>query len=312
MLGIDLSGKRAFVAGVADDRGYGWAIAKALAAAGASVCVGTWPPVLSIFQKSLERGKLDLSLPGGGELKIEKIYPMDAVYDVPADVPAEIRGDKRYKELAAFTVQEVADALRRDFGDGCLDLLVHSLANGPEVQKELVDTSRSGYLAAVSASAYSLVSVVQRMGPLLRPGGSVVSLSYLAAERVIPGYGGGMSSAKAALEADTRTLAFEVGRRWGVRVNTISAGPLASRAAKAIGKIDRMVTYYADNSAMGGVNSAADVANAAAFLCSPLAAGITGETLHVDNGYHAMGMVAMSPFTEGAAPPAAPAEGSGG
>ena len=134
MLGIDLSGKRAFVAGVADDKGYGWAIVKALAAAGATVCVGTWPPVLNIFTKSLERGKLDLELPGGGELKIEKIYPMDAVYDTPADVPADVREDKRYKDLPAFTVQEVADQLRKDFGDACLDVLVHSLANGPEVQ----------------------------------------------------------------------------------------------------------------------------------------------------------------------------------
>ena len=301
MLGIDLSGKRAFVAGVADDKGYGWAIVKALAASGATVCVGTWPPVLNIFQKSLERGKLDLALPGGGELKLEKIYPMDAVYDTPADVPADVREDKRYKDLPAFTVQEVADALRKDFGEQSLDILVHSLANGPEVQKMLVDTSRAGYLAALSASAYSLVSVVQRLGPLLRPGGSVVSLSYLAAERVVPGYGGGMSSAKAALESDTRTLAFEVGRRWGVRVNTISAGPLASRAAKAIGKIDRMVDYYTENSAMGGVNTAADVANATAFLCSPLGAGITGETLHVDNGYHAMGMTAESALAPGAA-----------
>ena len=313
MLSIDLRGKRAFVAGVADDKGYGWAIVKALAAAGATVCVGTWPPVLNIFQKSLERGKLDLALPGGGELKLEKIYPMDAVYDTPADVPAELREDKRYRELPAFTVQEVADALRSDFGERSLDVLVHSLANGPEVQKQLVDTSRAGYLAALSASAYSLVSVVQRMGPLLRPGGSVVSLSYLAAERVIPGYGGGMSSAKAALESDTRSLAFEAGRRWGLRGNTISAGPLASRAAKAIGKIDRMVEYYADNSALGGVNTAADVANATAFLCSPLAAGITGETLHVDNGYHAMGMVAepyLAPGTP-ARSEAAP-EGSAG
>ena len=292
MLGIDLGGKRALVAGVGDDQGYGWAIAKVLAAAGASVCMGTWPPVLGIFRKSIERGRLDLSLPGGGELAIEKIYPLDAAYDTRSEVPDEVCTDKRYKDLEAFTVQEVADAIRADLGELCLDVIVHSLANGPEVQNALIDTSRAGYLAAVSASAYSLVSVLQRIGPLLRPGGSVVSLSYLAGERVIPGYGGGMSSAKAALESDTRTLAFEVGRRWGVRVNTISAGPLASRAARAIGKIDRMVEYYDENSALGGVNSAADVAHAAAFLCSPLAAGVTGVTLHVDNGYHAMGMVA--------------------
>jgi enoyl-[acyl-carrier protein] reductase I len=294
MLAIDLRGKLAFVAGVGDDRGYGWAIVKSLAAAGARVAVGTWPPILTIFQKSLEREKLDLELPGGGELKLDKIYPLDASFDSINEVPAETRQDKRYKDLPGFTVDWVADQLRHDYGPESLDIIVHSLANGPEVQKTLLETSRAGYLAAVGASAYSMVSLVQRLGPLMRPGGSVVSLSYLAAERVVPGYGGGMSSAKAALESDTRTLAFEAGRRWGVRVNTISAGPLASRAAKAIGKIERMVQYYEENSALGGANTAMDVGYAAAFLCSPLGGGITGETLHVDNGYHAMGMVAAA------------------
>ena len=113
-----------------------------------------------------------------------------------------------------------------DFGEKPLDIVVHSLANGPEVKKPLLETSRKGYLAAVSASAYSLVAMVQRFAPLMRPGGAFISLTYLASERVIPGYGGGMSSAKAALESDTRTLAFEAGRKYGVRVNTISAGPL--------------------------------------------------------------------------------------
>lgn len=298
MLPIDLTGKRAFVAGVADDQGYGWAIVRALVQAGASVCVGTWPPVWRIFTKSLERGKLDLSLPGGGEIELEKIYPMDAVFDTPEDVPEHIRENKRYRDLSGYTIQEVADGLRSDFGDPCLDVLVHSLANGPEVQKPLVDTSRAGYLAALSASAYSMVAMVQRFGPLMRSGGAVVSLTYLAGERVIPGYGGGMSSAKAALENDTRTLAYEAGRRWGIRVNTISAGPLASRAAKAIGTIDRMVDYYRLNAALPDVNSAADVGNAAAFLCSPLGAAITGETLHVDMGYHAMGMTAEDQLGE--------------
>jgi enoyl-[acyl-carrier protein] reductase I len=292
MLSIDLSGKRAFVAGVADDRGYGWAIVRALAQAGASICVGTWPPTLRIFTKSLERGKLDLSLPGGGEIQFERTFPLDAVFDDPDDVPEDVRSDKRYVDLADYTIQGVADKMREEFGEPCLDVVVHSLANAPEVQNALLDTSRPGYLAAVSASAYSLVSMVQRFAPLMRPGGSFVSLSYLAAERVIPGYGGGMSSAKAALESDTRTLAYEAGRRYGVRVNTISAGPLASRAAKAIGTIERMVDYYRVNAALPESNTADDVGHAAAFLCSPLAAGITGETLHVDKGYHAMGMQA--------------------
>jgi enoyl-[acyl-carrier protein] reductase I len=297
MLPIDLTGKRAFVAGVADDKGYGWAIVRALARAGASICVGTWPPTLRIFTKSLERGKLDLSLPDGGEIAFERMYPLDAVFDTPDDVPDDVRSDKRYVDLDGYTIQGVADRLRADFGSPCLDVVVHSLANAPEVQNALLDTSRPGYLAAVSASAYSLVSMVQRFAPLLRPGGAFVSLSYLAAERVIPGYGGGMSSAKAALESDTRTLAFEAGRRYGVRVNTISAGPLASRAAKAIGTIDRMVDYYRENAALPEANTADEVGVAAAFLCSDLASGITGETLHVDKGYHVMGMQADPQLT---------------
>jgi len=298
MLSIDLTGKRAFVAGVADDRGYGWAIVRALFQAGASVCVGTWPPTLRIFTKSLERGKLDLSTHDGGTIELEKIYPLDAVFDTPADVPEDIANDKRYVELSGYTIQEVADQLRADFGEQCLDVIVHSLANGPEVQNDLLDTSRSGYLAAVSASAFSMVSLLQRFGPLTRPGGSLVSLSYLAAERVVPGYGGGMSSAKSALESDTRTLAWEAGRRYGIRVNTISAGPLASRAAKAIGTIERMVDYYEANSPLPEVLAADEVGAAAAFLCSPLASGITGETLHVDKEYHAMGMQADTPLGE--------------
>ena len=298
MLRIDLTGKRALVAGVADDRGYGWAIARSLAEAGASVCVATWPPTLKIFTKSLERGKLDRSLPDGGTLEFEKIYAMDAVFDEPADVPEEVREAKRYRDLKGYTIQEVADTMRSDFGEPCLDILVHSLANGPEVRNALLDTSRSGYLAAVSASAYSMVSMVQRFGPLMPPGAAAVSLTYLAAERVVPGYGGGMSSAKAALESDTRTLAYEAGRRWGIRVNTISAGPLASRAASAIGTIDRMVDYYRANSALPEVNSAEDVGHAAAFLCSPLGAGITGATVHVDKGFHVMGMATTDHLTE--------------
>ena len=105
MLPIDLTGKRAFVAGVADDKGYGWGIVRALAQAGASVCVGTWPPTMRILTKSLERGKLDMSLPGGGEIELEKIYPLDAVFDSPDDVPEEVRNNKRYIQLSGYTIQ---------------------------------------------------------------------------------------------------------------------------------------------------------------------------------------------------------------
>lgn len=292
MLAIDLTGKRAFVAGVADDGGFGFAIAKALAEAGASVCVGSWPPAMNIFLNLLERGKMDasLALSGGSKLAFEKIYPLDAQFDSLADAPAEIRENKRYKERGDFSVEGVVAALRKDFGDQPLDVVVHSLANAPEVKKPLIDTSRSGYLAALSVSAYSMVSMVRNLGPLMRPGGSFLSLTYMAGERVIPGYGGGMSSAKAALEADTRTLAYEAGRRHGVRVNTISAGPWASRAASAIGFIDMMIRYCRANSPLPRSVEARDVGATAAFLASPLAAGITGTTVYVDNGYHSMGM----------------------
>lgn len=299
MLPINLSGKRAFIAGVADDGGFGFAIAKALAEAGASVCVGTWPPALGIFLTLLERGKMSesLRLADGGTMAFEKIYPLDAAFDTLEEAPAELRESKRYKERGDFSIQGAAASFREDFGDQGLDIMVHSLANGPEVKNALLDTSRRGYLEAVSVSAYSNVALIRHFAPLMRPGGSFLSLTYMASERVIPGYGGGMSSAKAALESDTRTLAFEAGRRFGVRVNTISAGPLASRAATAIGLIHRMIEYNRRNAPLTRELDAMDIGHSAAFLASPLAAAITGSVLYVDNGYHAMGMAVEGPGT---------------
>ncbi|HRN52460.1 MAG TPA: enoyl-[acyl-carrier-protein] reductase [Gemmatimonadaceae bacterium] len=292
MLTLDLTGKRALVAGVADDGGFGFAIAKALIEAGATVCVATWPPALNIFLNLLERGKMDESrkLKDGSLLSFEKIYPLDAVFDTLEDAPQDLRESKRYKDVGDFSIAGLAARVQADFGAQPLDILVHSLANGPEVKKPLMETSRAGYLAALSASAYSLVSMVRHFGPLMRKGGSVASLTYMASERAIPGYGGGMSSAKAALESDTRVLAYEAGRKYGVRVNTISAGPYASRAASAIGIIGNMVKYCEANAALPEALDAAEVGHAAAFLCSPLGSGITGATVYVDKGYHAMGM----------------------
>ena len=292
MLNIDLRGRRALVAGVADDGGFGFAIAKALAEAGASVCVATWPPALNIFLNLLERGKMDESrrMSDGSMLTFERIYPLDAVFDTYDDIPEELRASKRYKEVGDCSIDGLAQRLVADFGERPLDVLVHSLANGPEVKKPLLETSRAGYLAAVSASSYSLVALTARLGPLMREGGAVSSLTYMASERAIPGYGGGMSSAKAALESDTRLLAFEAGRKWGIRVNTVSAGPYASRAASAIGIIEKMVEYVGENAPLTDHLTAQEVGTATAFLCSPLASGITGATLYVDKGYHAMGM----------------------
>jgi len=124
----------------------------------------------------------------------------------------------------------------------------------------------------------------------MRARGAFCSLSYMASGRVVPGYGGGMSSAKAALESDTRVLAFEAGRKWGHRVNVISAGPYASRAASAIGFIQQMLDYAKRNAALAEEITAEEVGATAAFLCSPLASGITGTCVYVDKGYQAMGI----------------------
>jgi len=290
MLKVDLEGKRALVAGVADDGGFGWAIAKSLTEAGAKVSVATWPPAMGIFETMLARGKFEESrvLSNGSKLEFERVYPLDADYDELEHAPPEVRENKRYKERGDFSISGLAKAMEADFGLGSFDVVVHCLANGPEVKNPLLATSRKGYLAAVGASAYSYVSFVQKLGPLVRPGGAFLGLTYLASERVVPGYGGGMSSAKAALESDTRVLAYEAGRKWGHRVNLISAGPYASRAASAIGFIGKIIEYYEDNTPIPERLEAEEVGNVAAFLCSPLASGITGTLVYVDKGYHAM------------------------
>lgn len=292
MTTIDLRGKRALIAGVADATGFGFAIAKALAACGAEVTVASWPPAMGIFETMLARGKLDEArkLPDGSLLTFSKIYPLDAAYDTMDDVPDEVKSNKRYAERGDFTVHGLVENWKKDFGDDSLDIFVHSLANGPEVAKDVIDTSRKGYLAAVSVSAYSMVGMVQQFAPMMRKGGSALSLTYLAAQQVIPGYGGGMNSAKAALESDTKYLAYQAGRRYGIRVNTISAGPFASRAASATGIIKQYIEHYEEHAPLQERLTQEEVANVATFVSSPLASGITGTTVFVDKGFHAMGM----------------------
>lgn len=307
MLGIDLRGKRAFIAGIGDDQGFGWAIAKALAEAGAEILIGTWAPILKIFTTSWANGKFDESrkLSNGELFTYKKLYPLDAMYDQIEDVPQEVKENKRYADLTCYTISDVAKQIEADFGK--IDILVHSLANAPEVTKNLLDTSRKGYLAALSSSSYSFISLLAHIGPLLNEGGSALSLTYIASERVIPGYGGGMSSAKAALESDTKTLAWEAGRKWNIRVNTISAGPWRSRAARAIGMIDDMISYAKANAPLIKDLDPEEVGSAAAFLLSPLASAITGTVLYVDNGMHAMGLAIDSAALKNNAKYSAPA-----
>jgi enoyl-[acyl-carrier protein] reductase I len=206
------------------------------------------------------------------------------------DVPDEVKNDRRYRQRGDFTIQGLADNWKKDFGDGSLDILVHSLANGPEVHLDLLETSRKGYLAALSASTYSLTSLCNRLSPMMNQGGSILSLSYLAAVQVIHGYGGGMSSAKAALECDTRYLSYQLGRRYGLRINTISAGPFLSRAANATGVVGDYIAHYEQHAPLQERLTQEEVANFAAFISSPLASGMTGSVVYVDKGFHALGM----------------------
>ena len=166
----------------------------ALAGAGAMIITGTWPPVLNIFEMGLKnKGQFDEDsiLPDGSKMTIAKIYPLDAVFDTPDDVPDEIKKNKRYAGLDGYTIKEVAKRIEADYRK--IDTVVHSLANGPEVTKPLLENSRKGYLAASSASAYSAVSLLQMFALVMNEGSAFMSLTYIAAEKVILGYGGGMS-----------------------------------------------------------------------------------------------------------------------
>lgn len=294
MLKIDLTGKIAFIAGIGDDQGYGWAIAKSLAEAGAKIIIGTWVPLMKILSTNLASGKYDQSrlLSDGSLMNIEKIYALDASFDSMEDVPEELLENKRYKDTPPFSISDVASAIAKDYGK--IDILIHAIGNSPEVTKPLLKTSRKGYLAALSSSSYSMVSLLAHLGPHMNPGSAALSLTYLASEQVIPGYGGGMSSAKAALESDTRTLAWEAGREWGGRVNTISAGVFGSRAARAIGFADKMLNYSAANAPLLKDLYGYEVGATAAFLVSSLASGITGATIYVDNGLNVMGLAVDS------------------
>jgi len=298
MIKIDLTGKKAFVVGIADDQGFGFEIAKTLYEAGAEIIIGTWTPLVNIFEMSWKNKKFDESrkLKDGSLFEYKKLYPIDAAFDYPQDIPKDILENKRYKNFSRYTISEVAENIKNDFGN--IDILVHSLANSPEITKSLLETSRNGYLSALSASSYSFLSLINHFAPIMRETSASLALSYIASTRAIPGYGGAMSSAKAALESDIKTLAYEVGRKFKIRLNCISAGPLRSRAAKAIGMIDDMIRYSKANAPLQKELYAEEVANVAAFLLSDLASAITGDTIFVDNGLHAMGMAIDSKSLE--------------
>lgn len=291
MIPIDFTGKIALVTGVGDNESFAWFIAKALQAAGAKIVLACHPRMVGIVESILTRPQDAESrkLPYvDGELKVEKILPCDVSYDTMADVPESVRTDRRYAKFADYSVQGTVEAVGKEFGG--IDILIHSVAFSREITKLAKDVSRSAYLEAISISAYSLTALLRAAEPYMenRPGGaSAVGLTYLGGERVVPYYGGGMSTAKAALQIDCKQLAQNLGPK-NIRVNLISAGPYASRAARSIrpGEFEKSIEYAASKSPLPRPITPEEVANATVFLCSPLASAVTGQILYVDCGYN--------------------------
>ncbi len=257
MLQIDLTGKRALVMGVTNHRSLGWAIASRLHDAGAEIAFS--------YQGERLRGILE---------KLTADMPGSRLYQVDVTREDEVR--------AMFT----------DLGDcwGRLDYLVHAIAFAPREAMEgrYVDTARDDWLTALEVSAYSLVAAARAAEPLFVDGGAIVTLTYYAAEKVVPKYNV-MGIAKSALEASVRYLAYDLGKQ-GVRVNAVSAGAVKTVAARSIPGFVKMYNKSAGLSPLGRHIEQADVGNLGLFLLSPLASGITGETVYVDGGYHIMGM----------------------
>jgi enoyl-[acyl-carrier protein] reductase I len=175
---------------------------------------------------------------------------------------------------------------------GRLDFLVHSLAFAPreELTGEFVNTTRQGFATALDVSAYSLVAVTMAAIPLMTEGGSIVTLTYLGAERVVQHYNV-MGVAKAALEASVRYLAHNLGPR-NIRVNAISAGPIKTLAARGVSGISKMVEHHKEFAPLRRATEQGEVGDTALFLLSQLGRGITGEVIYVDGGYHILGSLA--------------------
>ena len=295
MIPIDFRGKVALVTGVGDNESFAWFIAKALNAAGARIVLACHPRMVGIVESILSRPQDAESrkLPyGDGELKVEKILPCDASYDTMADVPESVRADRRYAKFPEYSIQGTVDAVGKEFGG--IDVLIHSVAFSREITRLMKDTSRAAYFEALGISAYSLTSMLRAAEPYMSgrtDGASAVALTYLGGERVVPYYGGGMSTAKAALQIDAKQLAQNLGAK-DIRVNLISAGPYASRAARSIrpGEFEKSVEYAAVRSPLPRPIKPEEVANATVFLCSDLASAVTAQILYVDCGYNVMGV----------------------
>ena len=252
-----MQGKRGLIMGVANDRSLGWGIAEACAAQGAELA-------FTFLGDSLERRVRPLAASVGSDLVL------------PCDVGDEASIDAAFQAL-------------RERWDG-LDFLVHAIgfADKAYLRGRYLDTPRAAFLQALDISCYSFTAVCQRAVPMMRPGGSLLTLTYLGAERWVPHYNI-MGVAKAALEASVRYLAADLGGD-GIRVNGISAGPIKTLAASGIGDFRYILRWNQLNSPMQRNVTIEEVGGAGLYLLSDLASGVTGEVHHVDCGYHVVGM----------------------
>jgi enoyl-[acyl-carrier protein] reductase I len=253
---LTLAGRNAVVFGVANKRSIAWAIAQRLQAAGAKLAI-------TYQNERLEAEAKDMitALPGAEAFR------------------CDVSNDAEIDQLFA--------QLKEKYGQ--LDILVHSVAFAPaeELKNDFLQTSREGFRVAHDVSVYSLIAVTRAAAPLMTEGGSVLTLTYYGAEKVVPKYNV-MGVAKAALEATVRYLAADVGARR-IRVNAISAGPIKTLAARGIGSLGEMLKTQAEKSPLKRNVDVNEVADTALFLASDLGTGITGETIYVDCGYNIMG-----------------------
>ncbi len=256
-----LDGKRGLVVGIANKRSIAWGIAQAAARQGAQLAVTYQNPRLEENVRDLAAGLKD-----------------------PLVLPCDVSKDEELDTLAA--------SLKESWGH--LDFVVHAVAYAlrEELDGLFLDTSREGYRIAQDVSSYSLTALSRRTAPLMEGReGSIVTLSYLGGERVVPHYNV-MGVAKAALEMSVRYLASDLGPK-GIRVNAISAGPIKTLAASGVHGISKMLEYHRNHAPMRRNTDQEEVGDAALFFLSRLSRGVTGEVMHVDGGFHVMGMSAL-------------------
>jgi len=256
-----MANKRGLIMGVANDHSLAWGIAQMLAAHGA-----------------------ELGFTYQGETLQRRVEPLAASVGSTTVLPCDVSVDSDLDTLF--------ETIQKKWGR--LDFLVHAIAfaDKNELKGKYYNTSKENFRVALDVSCYSLTAICKRAQPLMTEGGSILTLTYYGAEKVVPNYNV-MGVAKAALECSVRYLATDLGAQ-NVRVNALSAGPVRTLAASAVGDFRKMLGYFQETSPLKRNTTLEDVGGTALYLLSDLASGVTGENIHVDSGYHIVGMKSLS------------------